>query len=230
LVAVFFAMYGIGAAAKVASTLAMVNDHANVENRAQLFAFFDLVTFGGLVGGFGAGFLALKASVAEAVVLAAAGLGVAAGLIIVASLGLPLGGSLAFSGRLSDRARLRRPFMALGLACFGGLSILFAAATAPSGSNLGLLVSEWPLIAILAAGAGTFPPAALAYLGDIVERAVSGTTFGIYSIIFGSGLIIGPILGGALTEAVGSLAFAVLALSFIGISGAGVAFIREPAK
>src|SRR5437667_12783197 len=44
LVAVFFAMFGIGAAAKVASTLAMVNDHANVENRAQLFAFFDLVT------------------------------------------------------------------------------------------------------------------------------------------------------------------------------------------
>ena len=300
LVAVFFAMFGIGAAAKVASTLAMVNDHANVENRAQLFAFFDLVTFGGLVGGFGAGFLALKASVAEAVVLAAGGLGVTASvvivqflvretefvpepqrgtiellrtvlgnrdirrllpvyvpvvalygyvlsftdhligtggtaplsslLIIVASLGLPLGGSLAFSGRLSDRARIRRPFMALGLACFGGISILFAAATAPSGTNLSLLVSEWPLIAILAAGAGTFPPAALAYLGDIVERAVSGTTFGIYSIIFGSGLIIGPILGGALTEAVGSLAFAVLAISFIGISGAGVAFIREPAK
>src|SRR2546429_573280 len=68
---------------KVASTLAMVNDHANVENRAQLFAFFDLVTFGGLVGGFGAGFLALKASVAEAVVLAAGGLGVTASVVIV---------------------------------------------------------------------------------------------------------------------------------------------------
>jgi MFS family permease len=85
------------------------------------------------------------------------------------------------------------------------------------------------LIALLAAGAGTFPPAALAYLGDIVERSVSGTTFGIYSIIFGSGLIIGPILGGALTDAVGSIAFAVLALSFIGISATGVLFIREPA-
>src|SRR2546430_8675635 len=92
-------------------------------------------------------------------------------------------------------------------------------------------VQTCPLpISLLAAGAGPSPPAALAYLGDIVERAVSGTTFGIYSIIFGSGLIIGPILGGALTEAVGSLAFAVLAISFIGISGAGVAFIREPAK
>src|SRR2546430_4920816 len=92
-------------------------------------------------------------------------------------------------------------------------------------------VQTCPLpISLLAAGAGTSPPAALAYLGDIVERAVSGTTFGIYSIIFGSGLIIGPILGGALTDAVGSLAFAVLALSFIGISATGVLFIREPAR
>src|SRR5205807_545844 len=151
-------------------------------------------------------------------------------LIIVGSLGVPLGLSMALSGRLSDRARLRRPFMALGLLCFGGLAILFASTTGPGGSDLGRLAALWPLTAVLAAGAGMFPPAALAYLGDIVERSVSGTSFGVYSIIFGSGLIIGPILGGALTEAVGSLAFAVLAISFIGISGAGVAFIREPAK
>src|SRR5207245_1877236 len=39
LVAVFFAMFGIGAAAKVASTLAMINDHSNRANRAQLLAF-----------------------------------------------------------------------------------------------------------------------------------------------------------------------------------------------
>jgi len=277
-----------------------VNDHTNVENRAQLMAFFDLVTFGGLVAGFGSGFLALRASVPEAFVLGAAGLGVAIStilvlalvretdftpepqrgtlellrtvlrnpdirrllpvyvpvvalygyvlsftdhligtggtapmsqlLIVVGSLGIPLGLSLALSGRWSDRARRRRPFMGIGLACFGGLAILLAAATGPSGTDLNQLASQWPLIALLAAGAGTFPPAALAYLGDIVERAVSGTTFGIYSIIFGSGLIIGPILGGALTDAVGSLAFAVLALSFIGISATGVLFIREPAR
>src|SRR5437667_7399089 len=86
LVAVFFAMFGIGAAAKVASTLAMVNDHANVENRAQLMAFFDLVTFGGLVAGFGSGFLALKASVPEALVLGAAGIGVAISTVLVLAL------------------------------------------------------------------------------------------------------------------------------------------------
>src|SRR5438477_7925053 len=84
LVAVFFAMFGIGAAAKVASTLAMVNDHANVENRAQLMAFFDLVTFGGLVGGFGAGYLALNAfHVSEAAVLAAGGFGITISVLLV---------------------------------------------------------------------------------------------------------------------------------------------------
>jgi MFS family permease len=293
-------MFGLGAAAKVASTLAMVNDHANVRNRAQLMAFFDLVTFGGLVAGFGAGFLALRAGVSEAIVLGAGGVGVTASvilvrflvreteftpepqrrtlellgtvlrnrdiqrllpvyvpvvalygyvlsftdhligtggntpvselLIIVGSLGVPLGLSMALSGRLSDRARLRRPFMALGLLCFGGLAILFASTSGPGGAGLGQLAALWPLTAALAAGAGMFPPAALAYLGDIVERSVSGTSFGVYSIIFGSGLIIGPILGGALTERLGSLAFAVLALGFIGVSATGVAFIREPAK
>src|SRR5437016_3166880 len=251
---------------------------------------------GVLFAGFGSGFLALKASVPEAFVLGAAGIGVAVStvlvlalvretdftpepqrgtlellrtvlrnpdirrllpvyvpvvalygyvltftdhligsggtaplsqlLIVVGSLGVPLGLSLAVSGRWSDRTRRRRPFMGLGLACFGGLAILLAMATGPDGTAQ--LASQWPLIAVLAAGAGTFPPAALAYLGDIVERAVSGTTFGIYSIIFGTGLIIGPILGGALTDAMGSLAFAVIALTFIGISATGVLFIREP--
>jgi len=52
----------------------------------------------------------------------------------------------------------------------------------------------------------------------------------IYSIIFGSGLIVGPVLGGALTQALGPIAFAVIALGLIGISGTGVLFIREPLK
>jgi len=304
LVAVCFVMFGVGAAAKVASTLAMINDHSSRANRAQLMAFFDLVTFGGLVGGFGAAFLALNAfGISDATVLAVGGIGVTVSvvmvqflvretpftpetqrgtlellrtvlrnrdiqrllpvyvpvvalygyvltftdnllgagsegsatttqlLIIVASLGIPLGASLAVSGRLSDRVRLRRPFMGLGLACFGGLAILLALAARPGGgADTAQLVSRWPLIAILAAGAGTFPPAALAYLGDVVGHSVTGTAFGIYSVIFGSGLIVGPVLGGALTQALGPLAFAVIALGLIGISGVGVLFIREPLK
>src|SRR5204863_7746909 len=67
LVAVFFAMFGIGAAAKVASTLAMVNDHANLENCEQLFAFFDLVPLCGLVGGLCVGCVSQNASVSRVV-------------------------------------------------------------------------------------------------------------------------------------------------------------------
>src|SRR5712691_2060338 len=295
LVAVFFAMFGIGAAAKVASTLAMINDHSSLSNRAQLMSFFDLVTFGGLVGGFGAGFLALNAFGTDpALVLLVGGLGVTASvalvyflvretpfvreqrgtwdllravlanpdirrllpvyipvvalygyvisftdkligvqtgaaqvgklIVVVLAIGAPLAASLV-GGRISDRARMRRPFMALGLACFGGLAIVIS-----FGPTVDELYGRWPLVAVMAAGAGTFPPAALAYLGDIVQHSVTGTTFGIYSIIFGSGLIVGPILGGALTSALGSLAFAVIALGLIGVAGAGLLFIREPSK
>src|SRR3989442_7764699 len=84
LVAVFFAMFGIGAAAKVASTLAMINDHSSRANPAQLMAFFDLVTFRGLVVGFGAAFLAIQAfHIADAVVLAVGGLRVTVNVVMV---------------------------------------------------------------------------------------------------------------------------------------------------
>jgi MFS family permease len=146
-------------------------------------------------------------------------------IVVVASIGAPLAASLIVGGRISDRVRMRRPFMALGLACFGGLAIVIS-----FGQTVDALYPRWPLLVVLAAGAGTFPPAALAYLGDIVQHSVTGTTFGIYSIIFGSGLIVGPILGGALTRALGSIAFAVIALGLIGVSGAGLIFIREPSK
>src|SRR2546427_2430658 len=296
LVALFFAMFGIGAAAKVASTLAMINDHSSLSNRAQLMAFFDLVTFGGLVAGFGAGFLALNALGTDpALVLLVGGLGVTASValvyflvretpfvpeqrgtwdllravlsnpdirrllpvyipvvalygyvisftdkligvqtgpaevgklvVVVAAIGAPLAASLIVGGRISDRARMRRPFMALGLACFGGLAIVIS-----FGPTVDELYGRWPLVAVLAAGAGAFPPAAPAYLRGIVQDSLTGTTVGIYSIIFGSGLIVGPILGGALTSALGSLAFAGIALGLIGVAGVGLIFIREPSK
>ncbi len=304
LIGVFFAMFGIGAGAKVASTLAMVNDHSSLENRAQLMAVFDLVTFGGLVGGFGFGFLALNAwHWAPALVLLSGGIGVTLSVVmvqflvsdarftpappigswgllkvvfrnrdilrllpvyipvvalygyvltftdqliagrgganvpvseliaVVLAFGVPLALSLGISGRWSDKSRLRKPFMLLGLTCFGGLAILFSLATQPGGGmDLVKLFGWTPLIVLFAAGAGTFPPAALAYLGDIIERSVSGTSFGIYSIIFGSGLIVGPIVGGGLTEALGPLAFAIISLSLIAISGTAVLFLRESAR
>src|SRR5207245_1031047 len=230
LVAVFFAMFGIGSAAKVSSTLAMINDHSNLANRAQLRAFFDLVTFGGLVAGFGAAFLAIHSfHVADAIVLAVGGLGVTVSVVMV----LVLVQETPFTPDLQRgtidllRTVLRNKDIQRLLPVY---IPVVALATRPGSPDLEQLVSPWPLIVVLAAGAGTFPPAALAYLGDIVEHAVTGTTFGIYSIIFGSGLIVGPVLGGALTQALGPIAFAVIALGLIGISGTGVLFIREPLK
>jgi MFS family permease len=282
----------------------MVNDHTSLRNRAQLMAIYDLVTFGGLAAGFGAGFVALNAlGVSPAAVLLVAGAAVMVSVVLVLrfvqdlrfvpasitgawallktvfrnrdivrllpvyipvvalygyvltftehiltgpgggplnlgelsavilAFGVPLGGSLVLSGRWSDKLRLRRPFMLLGLVCFGGLAILFSLATGPSGGmDLPRLYGWWPLVAALSAGAGTFPPAALAYLGDVIEQTVSGTSFGIYSIIFGSGLIVGPVVGGALTEAFGPLAFAIIALSLIAISTVAVLLLRESAR
>lgn len=306
LVAVFFTMFGLGAGAKVASTLAMVNDHSTLKNRAQLMAVFDLVTFGGLAGGFGAGFLALSAlHWSGELILGIAGAGVVLSvilvqffvqdakfvpapplgtigllkevfrnkdiirllpvyipvvalygyvltftdqiiggssttkipmmtlLVIVLAFGVPLALSLLVFGRWSDQARLRRPFMLIGLGCFGGLAILFSMATRPQpvgGMDPNYLYGIWPLIALLSFGAGTFPPAALAYLGDVINRVISGTSFGIYSLIFGSGLIVGPVVGGVLTQTYGPVAFAIIALSLIAISAVAVFFLREPAR
>ncbi len=150
------------------------------------------------------------------------------GLVIaVASLAIPLVTSMLLNSRLSDRIRKRRPFMAVGLVSFGVLAIIIAST---AGRPIGELARYWPILAVASFGAGAFPPAALAYLGDVVKKSVSGTTFGIYSIIFGSGLIIGPILGGFFLTTFGDAAFAVLALSLIGVSGLGVFFLQESTR
>lgn len=309
LAAIFFTMFGLGAGSKVASTLAMVNDHSSLRNRAQLMAVFDLVTFGGLAGGFGSGILAMSAlHWSPELVLLVAGAGVLLSvvlvqffvqdarftpapplgtigllrqvfrnkdiirllpvyipvvalygyvltftdqiigrssgtgtgatipmttlLVVVLAFGVPLAISLVAFGRWSDVARLRRPFMLIGLGCFGGLAILFSMATLPGGGMDPTFLYRMAIpIAVLSFGAGTFPPAALAYLGDVIDRVVSGTSFGIYSLIFGSGLIVGPIMGGALTQTYGSLAFAIIALGLIAVSGFSVIFfLREPAR
>ena len=297
-----FVLFGMGAAAKVSSTLTMVNDLSGRTNRAQRMALFDIVTFAGFAGGFGAGFFALVVwGVAPTAILAVGGVGVLASvgivlvvvretpftpeperstwdllrsvirdpaivrllpvyipvlalygyaisfaeqlfigrggppvgsdpeILIAASLGGPLILAMIAASRMSDRARLRKPFMAVGLLCFGGLAILLSLAERSTGGiDVPQLASRWPLIVFLSAGAGAFPPAALAYLGDIAHRDVSGTTFGVYSVVFGSGLIVGPILGGTLTVVLGAAAFLVIAVSLIGISAGGLLLLKEP--
>ena len=302
LVATMFVLFGMGAAAKVSSTLTMVNDLCTPTNRAQRMAVFDIVTLAGFAGGFGAGFFALAAwHVAETTILLVAGAGVLASvaivilvvretpftpeperstwdllrsvvrdpavsrllpvyipvlalygyavsfadrlfvgrggapvaaepqILIIAALAGPLVLSMIAASRMSDRAHLRKPFMAVGLVSFGGLAILLSLAELPAGGvDVPQLASRWPWVALTAAGAGAFPPSALAYLGDIAKKDVSGTTFGLYSVVFGSGLIIGPILGGALTALLGGGAFLVIAVGLITVSGSGLAFLKEP--
>jgi len=57
---IFFTLYGLGAASKVSSTLTMIADSATPRNRAQLMAWFDIVTFLGLAGGYVSGFILLN--------------------------------------------------------------------------------------------------------------------------------------------------------------------------
>ena len=106
-----------------------------------------------------------------------------------------LGGSLVLgiivNGHLSDHFRKRRPFITVGLISFGFLAYLMVA----NAEHFEALWAIWPVIPILGFAAGAFPPAAMAYITDISEKESRGSTMGVYSIFFGSGMIIGPAAG-----------------------------------
>jgi MFS family permease len=96
------------------------------------------------------------------------------------------------------------------------------------------LFSIWPIVAILGWGVGMFPPAILAYLTDISKKDTRGTTFGVYSVIFGSGMIIGPFVGAVFTELgnltgqqVWGIVLAVLLLTTLSVIG--TLFLKEKA-
>lgn len=289
----FSALFGIGAAAKVSSTLTMVSDSASSDNRAQLMAIFDMVTLGGLAGGYVAGVFLINAYDAEPNHLFI-GAGIIVfissvlvlffvnetrtersktsswimlksvfedkniqhllpvyvpticlyGLIITfserlaeridLSLGAPafrvlalMGGALFISmlinGRLSDRLEKRRPFIALGLLCFGVLAILIVNYS----ETMEILWARWPVVLLVSLGAGAFPPAILAYLSDISKKDTSGTTFGVYSVIFGSGMIIGPLSGGVILDHYGLPGFMGLVAVFVLVAAVGSVFLPE---
>jgi MFS family permease len=106
-----------------------------------------------------------------------------------------LGGSLVLgiivNGHLSDHMRKRRPFIVGGLISFGILAYLLVSYA----DHFTDLWAIWPVLPILGYIAGAFPPAAMAYITDISEKESRGSTMGVYSIFFGSGMIIGPALG-----------------------------------
>ncbi len=289
----FSALFGIGAAAKVASTLTMVSDSASLDNRAQLMAIFDMVTLGGLAGGYVTGvFLINVYDVKPNHLFIGAGIIVFISAVLVLffvnetrtvrtkasswimlksvfqdrsiqhllpvyvpticlygliitfserlaeridlSLDAPafrvlalMGGALFISmiinGRLSDRLEKRRPFITVGLICFGVLAILIVNYS----ETMEILWARWPVIVLVSFGAGSFPPAILAYLSDISKKDTSGTTFGVYSVIFGSGMIIGPLSGGAMLDHYGLPGFMGMVAVFVLVAAVGSVFLPE---
>lgn len=261
----FAAIFGIGAASKVTTTLSMIADASGVDNRARLMGYYDLSTLMGLAGGYGLGILLIQFGFAATpILLMAASACTISGVIgyftiqetrkhvriearisdllrevasdrriqmmlpvyvpIISLYGLlianveriledhfqeilsntdllilfgMLGGSLIIGiitmGHLSDHFGKRRPFIVIGLLGFGLLAyLLFITAEAGDFSGLWTI---WPIMPILGFTAGSFPPAAMAYLTDISGEESRGSTMGVYSIFFGSGMIIGPASG-----------------------------------
>jgi len=140
-----------------------------------------------------------------------------------------LGGALIAGiitmGHLSDHYLKRRPFIITGLIAFGFLAyILFAFSV-----NFTDLWAIWPVLPILGFTAGSFPPAALAYITDISDKDARGSTMGVYSIFFGSGMVIGPAVGYFMYEGYGILGLSVLVAILITIACIGTYFMPEAA-
>ncbi|MHA1637565.1 MAG: MFS transporter, partial [Candidatus Thorarchaeota archaeon] len=60
LMLVFAAVFGLGVASKVTTTLSMIADSSTEDNRARLMGYYDLSTLMGLAGGYGMGILFLQ--------------------------------------------------------------------------------------------------------------------------------------------------------------------------
>ena len=290
----FAAVFGIGAASKVSTTLSMIADMSSEHDRASLMGYYDLSTLSGLAGGYGLGIILLEMTIAPSSILFMAGSAcLVAGIIaffairetrthvhvemstlglikkvamdrkiqmlipvyvpIIAMYGLligyaeriieehfdiltgtdllylfgVLGGSLILGivvmGHLSDRYRKRRPFIVSGLIGFGILGYLMVAYS----ENLPGLWAIWPALPLLGFMAGAFPPAAMAYLTDVSDKEARGATMGVYSIFFGSGMIIGPLAGAFAYSNYGLNGMAILVGIFITIAIAGTYFIPE---
>ncbi|MFW9928640.1 MAG: MFS transporter [Candidatus Thorarchaeota archaeon] len=111
-----------------------------------------------------------------------------------------MGLSMLISGKMSDRSLIRRPFIIVGLICLAILLILLRYYPSIGLDPFSEMAKIWPIIFILSWGVGMFPPAILAYLTDISKKDTRGTMFGVYSVIFGSGMIIGPFIGSVFSE------------------------------
>jgi len=139
-------------------------------------------------------------------------------LILFAMLGISLIMGIIVMGHLSDHVMKRRPFIVAGLIGFGLLSYILVA----NADQFELVWSIWPALPILGFIAGSFPPAAMAYLTDVSSEEARGSTMGVYSIFFGSGMIIGPLAAefaysvGGLFPGLGALVAILILIACVG--------------
>ena len=290
------ALFGIGAASKVTTTLSMIADASSEFNRARLMGYYDLSTLMGLAGGFGLGIILLEFGWAPSILLfAAAGACAISGvlalsliketrvvsqsevsmvallkevagdkriqlmlpvyipiislyglvisklkhiiedyfslsaidmIVLFAMLGISLILGIIVMGHLSDHLMKRRPFIVSGLIGFGLLAYLLVA----NADQFEVVWSIWPALPVLGFIAGAFPPAAMAYLTDVSSEEARGSTMGVYSIFFGSGMIIGP-LAAEFAYSIGGLfpGLGILVALFIVIACIGTYFLPEAA-
>lgn len=147
-------------------------------------------------------------------------------LILFAMLGVSLVLGIIVMGHLSDHLRKRRPFIVVGLIGFGALAYMLVGVEFDTFWTTGL----WPLLPTLGFIAGSFPPAAMAYLTDISSAESRGSTMGVYSIFFGSGMIIGPLASEFAYSNWGLFpGLALLVIALIGIACIGTYFLDEAA-
>ena len=283
------ALFGIGAAAKVTSTLALIADESTPTNRGRNMGIYDMCTLTGLGGGFGLGFLLMEffnPNLANFYFLLAAGILVVTVIItafllketrrvtsestshnffdslinvlknpyirkilpiwipiiclygillnfaeslaqdiglshldIILVLGIVFSAILIgfpIQGYLSDKYG-RKPFLYIGMVSFAlFVSILYGTKDYP-----GSLVLVSPILFVIGLGAGAFAPAALALLADVSESDQYGASMGTYSVIYGIGLIIGPITAAIAIEQAGviGLLMVVWILALISVIG-----------
>ena len=142
--------------------------------------------------------------------------------LINAGFSLSLMVSLPFMGKLSDRSG-RKVFLCSGLAC---LTI----------ASLGFIWAQNPLQLILVRifqgiGASMHLPIAQAYLGDITPEGEEGKWMGHFNAILFSGMSLGPLFGGVLTDlfSINTTFLVMAALCLIGLI-ATIIFLPELAK
>jgi EmrB/QacA subfamily drug resistance transporter len=99
--------------------------------------------------------------------------------------------SVPFWGKLSDLYG-RKPIFMIGIVIF-----LVGSALSGLSQNMGMLIAFRGLQGI---GAGSLFPVALAVIGDLFTPAERGKYQGLFGAVFGVAFVVGPLVGGFLTE------------------------------